>query len=65
MMKVFNAFQSVAMFAAAPFGLSWVAEQTFRGANVALWVGAIIYIIAFVLNVTAVSIAIGVTDGNR
>lgn len=33
-------------------------EQTFKGAGIGFWVGVVVYIIAFILNVTAVSIAI-------
>ena len=65
MMRVFNAFQAVAMFAATPFGLAWLDQQTFRGASIGFWVGVVIYIIAFILNVTAVSIAIEKTDKRR
>lgn len=53
-LRIFNAFQAVSMFAAMPFGLSWVSAQDFKGASIAFWVGVIIYIIAFLMNVGAV-----------
>ena len=61
-MKLFNSFQSVAFFAAAPFGLSWVSEQQFRGAGIAFWVGCAMYLIAFGLNVAAVRVAMDKID---
>jgi hypothetical protein len=61
-MKLFNAFQSVAFFAAAPFGIAWVSEQTFKGAGVAFWVACLIYIVSFCLNVAAVRVALDRID---
>lgn len=57
MIKVFNAFQLVSFFAAAPFGISWLSEQTFRGSGIAFWVSVIIYVIMFILNIVSVTIA--------
>jgi hypothetical protein len=61
-MKLFNAFQSVSFFAAAPFGLSWLSEQSFRGSGIAFWVGVLVYFVAFCLNVAAVRVAIDELD---
>lgn len=61
-MKLINSFQSVAFFAAAPFGLSWLSEQSFRGAGIAFYVGCVAYIVAFGLNVAAVRTAIDKID---
>ena len=57
MIKAFNAFQAIAAFAIAPFGISWLSEATFKGAGIAFWVAILIYIVAFMLNVVAVTVA--------
>jgi len=61
-MKLFNAFQSVSFFAAVPFGLSWLADQSFRGAGIGFWVGCVIYLVAFCWNVAAVRYSIDEID---
>lgn len=48
MIKAFNAFQMVAMFACAPFVISWVRTATFSGAQVAFYTGIAIYAVAFI-----------------
>ena len=52
--KAFNSFQMVAGFAIIPFILSWVADQTFRGAGIAFWVGCVVYFVSFLLMLGAV-----------
>jgi uncharacterized membrane protein len=47
MMKAFNAFQLVACFAAAPFGIQWLSTATFTGAPAAFWVGIVVYVVGF------------------
>jgi len=61
-MKVFNAFQCVLLFAFAPFGIAWLYDQTFRGANAAWWAAIVGYVVAFGFNVAAVTIAINQTE---
>lgn len=53
-MRLFNAFQCVSFFVAAPFGLSWLNEQTFKGADVGFWAGACVYVVGFCFMVGAV-----------
>lgn len=61
-MKMLNSFQSVAFFAACPFGISWLNEQSFKGAGIAFWLGCIIYIVSFLLMIAAVRMAIDRVD---
>ena len=56
-MRLFNAFQVVAFFAALQFGLGWVSGQDFRGANIALWGGAAVYLVAFGFMIASVYMA--------
>lgn len=42
-MRLFNAFQIVAAFAAAPFGIAYLYDATFRGAGVAFWSSTCFY----------------------
>ena len=44
-MRVFNAFQLVIGYALAPFGISWLSEQVFRGSGIAFGVAIVGYII--------------------
>jgi hypothetical protein len=46
-MRLFNAFQLVAMFAAAPVGIAWLEKAEFTGSSVAFWVAIVAYIVAF------------------
>jgi len=61
-MKTFNAFQAVCCFVAAPFGLSWLYGQTFPGAGIGFYVGCVLYLVAFILNVGSVRIAMDKVD---
>lgn len=45
-MRFFNALQCVILYAILPFVLSWVSEETFKGASAAFWVGVAIYVVA-------------------
>jgi len=49
MLKVFNAFQMVAMFAFAPFGIQYLANATFPFQAAALWISVIMYLVFFVI----------------
>jgi len=46
-MRLFNAFQIVGAFVASPFGIAWLAEQSFKGANVAFYAACAGYVVAF------------------
>lgn len=63
-MRVFNAFQIVLVLVLAPFGIRWLADAEFRGAGVAFWASAILYGIACLFNVFAVSNALKDVDKN-
>jgi hypothetical protein len=49
MLRAFNSFQMVAMFAAFPFGISWLSDQTFRFATTGVWVACLIYMVTFIV----------------
>jgi hypothetical protein len=48
MLKAFNSFQLVSVFALAPFGIQWCSTATFAGAQAAFWVGIVMYVVGFV-----------------
>lgn len=58
MLAPFNAFQIVAAFAAWPFFISWLSEQTFRGAGVAFWISILMYVVLFFVHFGCVLTAI-------
>lgn len=58
MLKVFNAFQMTALFAAAPYGIQWLSGAQFPGHTAAFWAGVIGYGIFVVLMTAAVTIAL-------
>jgi len=47
-MKLFNAIQTVALFTAMPFILSWLSSAEFKGAGAAWW-GALVFYIAMMI----------------
>lgn len=47
MVKTFNAFQLTACFAAAPFGVGYLATHPFPYQHAAVTVAAVVYIVAF------------------
>lgn len=47
-MRLFNSIQSVAIFAALPFVISWLTDAEFRGAGAGWWVAVVAYFIGFV-----------------
>jgi hypothetical protein len=58
MLRAFNAFQMTAGFALGPFGISWLADQSFRGAGIAFYVSCLIYIVSFIFMTVAVSFSL-------
>lgn len=54
LMYLFNAFQMTACFAAAPFGIAWLADANFPWARAAFWVALVAYVIFFGMMVAAV-----------
>ena len=58
MLAPFNAFQIVVAFAAWPFCISWLSEQTFRGAGVAFWMSVLMYCVLFIIHFCCVLTAI-------
>lgn len=46
-MKVFNAFQLVAFFAAGPFIIQWIHNADFYAHAVAFWVALVAYLYGF------------------
>lgn len=51
MLKVFNAFQFVACFVAAPFGISWLSKQEFPLSGIAFYVSCLVYLVMFIMSV--------------
>jgi len=49
MLKVFNAFQMVALFALAPFGIQYLASASFPFQAASFWIGIVIYLAFFVV----------------
>lgn len=47
MLKGFNSFQLVSLFAAFPFAISWLNQATFSGAQAAVWVACAAYVFLF------------------
>lgn len=58
MLKVFNAFQMTVLFAAAPFGIQYLATATFPFQAAAFWLGIIAYMAFFVCMWVCVTTAI-------
>ena len=58
MMKAFNCFQIVSLFAAAPFGIQWLSTASFAGAGAAYWVGIAAYLVGFAAMVFALRYAV-------
>jgi hypothetical protein len=61
-MKLFNSFQAVSFFAAAPFGLSWLQTQQFAGSTIGFWVGCVIYFVSFIAMIASVRAGIDKLD---
>ena len=53
-MKAFNAVQATVFFALAPFGISWVAEQSFKGSTAAFYAACAAYFVGFCFMCAAV-----------
>lgn len=47
-MRVFNAFQITAMFAASPFLIAYLEDATFKGAIPAFYAACIAYTVGFI-----------------
>lgn len=53
-MKLFNAFQLVAVFVALPYLMGWLQDATFRGSAAAFYATAALYVVAFACMVACV-----------
>lgn len=51
MLRAFNSFQVVTLFAALPFIISWLYNATFPFATGALWIAAIAYAVLYVFQI--------------
>lgn len=49
MLKVFNAFQITALFAAAPYGIQWLSTAEFPAHQAAFWLSVVAYFVFFVI----------------
>jgi hypothetical protein len=55
MIRVFNAFQLVTLFAAAPYIIGWLGSSPFPYSAAAFWTAIVVYIVLFVGNVICVT----------
>lgn len=53
MIRLFNAFQLVCLFAAGPFGIDYLYHGPFAYAMVAFWVALVAYLVLFGVVTTA------------
>lgn len=51
MIKLFNCFQFVSLFAAGPFIVQWLSNQNFSGSSALFYLSCVIYIVMFIMNV--------------
>lgn len=58
MLRLFNSFQIVAFFAAAPYGISWLSSASFPASGVAFWMSLGAYAIYFAMMIAAVFAAL-------
>ena len=54
MLKAFNAFQLVTLFAAGPFIINYLSNAEFVGHGIAFWIGIVAYAIGYVSMIVAV-----------
>jgi hypothetical protein len=47
MVRAFNAFQIVTLFAAMPFIIQWLGTAAFVGATAAFWIAIVAYLVLF------------------
>lgn len=47
MIRAFNAFQLVTLFAAMPYILAWLGKDPFTYAGGAFWVAIVVYVVLF------------------
>ncbi len=59
MIRAFNAFQLVALFAAMPFIVGWLHSNPFPYSTAAFWVSIAVYVIVFIGNIVAVTDFLG------
>jgi hypothetical protein len=45
--RAFNSFQIVTLFAAMPFIIQWIGGASFTGASAAFWIAIVAYVILF------------------
>ena len=51
MIKLFNCFQFVSLFAAGPFIVQWLSNQNFSGSSALFYLSCVIYIVMFIMNI--------------
>jgi hypothetical protein len=53
MIRAFNSFQLVTLFAATPFIVEWLDEETFTLARAGFWLAIAVYLVLFVTMIVA------------
>lgn len=64
-MRVFNGFQLVVGFALAPFGISWLADQSFKGSTAAFYAACVLYFVYFIFMWISSTMAMNVKNWNN
>jgi len=49
MIRLFNAFQMVVCFAAAPFVVAWLYTEPFPYSTAAMWTAGVVYLASFAM----------------
>lgn len=55
MLRIFNSFQIVCAFVAWPFLINWLSTAEFRGAPLAFYSSAAVYVVGFIAMIAAVN----------